>query len=223
MINLATSILRMNLNREWRLYFSKTENRKAMGITLILAGIILPVIVPMLQWVQQRKGLELNDPVLSMLPAVDLSWPIFISMVGVVIYSLAIATIRPVLMIRLLAAYCCMQIFRTLMLILVPLDPPKGLIYLMDPLVHHTFYSGVNITRDLFFSGHAATVFLLYFALKRRIILLVAVLVSVMLLIQHIHYTIDILAAPFFSWLSIKCLPPKYFGELKKEPLEGAH
>jgi membrane-associated phospholipid phosphatase len=56
------------------------------------------------------------------------------------------------------------------------------------------------MTKDLFFSGHTTTMVLIFLCLKKRtdktIALMAAFAVAYLLLVQHIHYTIDVLAAP---------------------------
>ena len=89
---------------------------------------------------------------------------------------------------------------------LFPLEPPAGLIGLVDPLSNFFYGHDKFITKDLFFSGHTSTMFLLYFCLvkpvDKRIALLVTVLVACLLLVQHVHYSVDILGGFVFGWFS---------------------
>ena len=96
---------------------------------------------------------------------------------------------------------------------LISLNPPAGLIPLADPLTN-LFYGLHYITHDLFFSGHTATVCLIFFCLKAEwtsdFTGFASVLLGFLLLIQHVHYTIDILAAPVFTYAVYRspgCLP----------------
>jgi hypothetical protein len=86
---------------------------------------------------------------------------------------------------------------------LVSLNPPVGLIPLADPITNQ-FYGIHYITHDLFFSGHTTTVFLIFLCLKKKAdriyVLLASLILGVLLLIQHVHYTIDVLAAPVFTY-----------------------
>jgi membrane-associated phospholipid phosphatase len=88
---------------------------------------------------------------------------------------------------------------------LVPLDPPAGLIGLADPLSNF-FYGPKFITRDLFFSGHTSTVFLLYLCLPgkadKKLALAATLSVAILLLVQHVHYTLDVLGGFLFGWIS---------------------
>ncbi|MDH3251922.1 MAG: sphingomyelin synthase family protein, partial [Ignavibacteria bacterium] len=84
----------------------------------------------------------------------------------------------------------------------LPLDPPEGMIILRDPVVE-VFGPGAVLTRDLFFSGHTGTLFILFLTARMtalRLLFGIATLtVAVLLLWQHVHYTVDVLAAPFFT------------------------
>ena len=89
---------------------------------------------------------------------------------------------------------------------LVPLDTPKDLVLLTDHVNDGLFYSNTVITKDLFFSGHTTTVFILYLAVRnlllKFLLLILTISIAFMLLIQHIHYSVDIAGALFFTWAS---------------------
>jgi membrane-associated phospholipid phosphatase len=85
----------------------------------------------------------------------------------------------------------------------LPFDPPSSMIPLKDPFVQ-LFGTGKLLTRDLFFSGHTATLFLLFLVVDKKpykqLFLFLTVLVAVSVILQHVHYFIDVLAAPFFTF-----------------------
>ena len=107
-------------------------------------------------------------------------------------------------MIVFLWSYVIMSISRLVVITAVPLNPPAGLLELKDP-ISNTFYGMKVVTKDLFYSGHTSTVFLMFLCVKKRkdkITLLAAtLLVGFLLLLQHVHYTIDVLAAPVFTFI----------------------
>lgn len=159
---------------------------------------------PFCQYIETRQGTLLNDWLLNRLPAHDVSLPIFI-----IIWSVGGLTVCRIvgdanLFSRLVWAYALIFISRMLTISTVPLAPPKGLIELADPLSNIFYGSGAPfITRDLFYSGHTAILVLMALCLKKptekKLAMLGAAVVGVLLLVQHVHYTVDVLAAPFFS------------------------
>lgn len=155
-----------------------------------------------------REGIQLNDILLSILPAKDCSEAIFI-----LIWScVALATIRflnnPMLFIVFLWAYVALCLTRIITISLVPLDAPVGLIPLRDPLSNY-FYGQIFITKDLFYSGHTATLFLIFLCLEKKndklMVLFATGVVGLLLLVQHVHYSMDVLAAPFFAYFNVFC------------------
>jgi membrane-associated phospholipid phosphatase len=100
-------------------------------------------------------------------------------------------------------AYSVMALFRIAAMYLAPLEPPPGIIELRDPFVEF-FGGGRTLTRDLFFSGHTSTMFLLFLVMPgRRLRIAYAcftVIVGLCVVLQHVHYTVDVFAAPFFAY-----------------------
>lgn len=91
---------------------------------------------------------------------------------------------------------------------LVPLDPPIGIIPLRDPFVEGFFYDDKVLVKDLFFSGHTSNMVLLtlFMDIKwlKNILILASIIVGYLLLVQHVHYAIDVFAAPFFAYLAYR-------------------
>jgi membrane-associated phospholipid phosphatase len=97
----------------------------------------------------------------------------------------------------------------TFMMYLVPLNPPADMILLNDPFVQF-FATGQPLTKDLFFSGHTATIFLFYLVSEKKLFraffLIATVLVGTSVLLQHVHYSIDVASAPFFAYISYRLI-----------------
>lgn len=97
-----------------------------------------------------------------------------------------------------------MCLIRSASLYMVVLEPPATIIPLDDTLLVQVFYGGTSLKRDLFFSGHTANLILTGLMQDnkkiRQAILICAGLVGVMVVLQHVHYVIDVLAAPFFAY-----------------------
>jgi len=187
------------LKHNWTVIWnSRAKRYQMLAGTVILAAIIysLPFFFA---HIQARKGTVLNDWLLERIPPHDVSVFIF----GLIGAMALLITIRAIKDPAIYITYCWTMIFvyliRFVTLSLVALDPPPGLVPLVDPI--NSFFAGtVVITKDLFFSGHTATMVMIWLCLQKRtdkrIALIAAIAVACLLLVQHIHYTIDVLAAP---------------------------
>jgi hypothetical protein len=153
--------------------------------------------------IEKRQGVVLNDWLLAAVPAHNVSPFIFIIIWGMGLLILLRAIYKPEIYVTYIWALIFVCIARMISITLVALDPPVGLIKLADPLTG-VFYGEATITKDLFFSGHIATVTLIFLCLEKRtdkIIGFFSVLaIAILLVIQHIHYTIDIVAAPIITY-----------------------
>jgi hypothetical protein len=184
----------------WAATWNSRSKRFQMIIgTAIMLGIIftLPVFFA---YIQKRKGVVLNDWLLLRIPPHDVSVLIFALIWGMVL----LIVVRTIKNPSIYITYCWTLVFvylvRFVTLSLVALDPPLGLLPLVDPLGSVFYGHNAAITKDLFFSGHTTTMVLIFLCLEKRtdkiIALIAAFAVACLLLVQHIHYTIDVLAAP---------------------------
>ncbi|MFD2934122.1 phosphatase PAP2-related protein [Spirosoma flavum] len=153
--------------------------------------------------IEQHSGPVLNDWVLSQLPPYDVSLIIFLVIWAAGLLILIRSRRNPAVFMMFVYSYVIITLSRMLTINLVPLNPPVGLIPMVDPLTN-AFYGKVYITKDLFYSGHTSTIFLIFLCLRQRwdrlIVLLGSLLVGGLLLVQHVHYTVDVLSAFVFTY-----------------------
>ena len=130
----------------------------------------------------------MDDPVFHWFKAVDLNIVIFALIYGSLISGIVyLVRSNPRGLVIALQTYSLTIIVRMAMMYIVPLDPPIGTIDLQDPLVF-IIGTGTKITKDLFFSGHTATLFIN------------TLLVAVFVVLQKVHYTVDVMVAPFVAY-----------------------
>lgn len=188
----------------WQASWAEKDFQKNLFIGLIFLLLILYCYPTFFQYIEQRNGPIINDPLLKTFPAHDLSVPIFIFIWSSALCMLITSIKNPDLFLRFLIGYVLLSLLRIISISLFPLHAPLGIVDLVDPLSNH-FYGPHFITKDLFFSGHASTLFLICLCQRNRWIkyytLFASVMVGVFVLIQHIHYTIDVLFAYPFSYL----------------------
>jgi hypothetical protein len=188
-----------SIRQAWTAALQSPKKRDKLLIGSFIVAIILSALPIFFNHIQKRKGIVLNDWVLAHLPAYDVSVIIFAIIWGMAILIFIRALYNPVIYINYVWTLIFINIARMTSIYLVALDPPNGLIHLVDPLTG-IFYGNVVITHDLFFSGHTSTLVLIFLCLEKRtdkiLGFIAIVVVMVLLLVQHIHYTIDVVAAP---------------------------
>ena len=158
-------------------------------------------------YIESRSGPVLPDPLLDVLPGRNVSWLVFFILYSGVVVGLYANSRKPVYLLLSMQTYVFVMFMRCLTLTLFPLDPPPGYIPLREPVVQMFFTSdGRIISRDLFFSGHMSTLLALVFTVGRfpvrSVLIWFTCILAMLLLIQHVHYTIDILYAPIGAGLS---------------------
>ena len=192
---------------QWSAIWGERSFRNKTILGFIILIVIFGFFPFFFEVIEKRNGFVLNDPLLTLLPAYDLSIPIF-----AIIWSMAtFVAVRcfqsPDFFILLMWSFILLSLARIVSISLVALNAPEGIVILRDPIVS-IFYGKRYITKDLFFSGHTSTQFLFFLCLSKRndkiIALIATIAIGVMVLIQHVHYTIDVAAAPFFAYFVYK-------------------
>lgn len=191
----------------WPAAWASPGFRVRLGLVVGLLLGLLPVVPGFYHFIQARPGQRLADPLLALLPVHDVSTPTFALIYGAIAATLVFLLPRPALLLRAFWAYYFLQLLRMLTLWLVALEPPTTLVILHDPVMDRIFdVTTQPIVRDLFFSGHTATMVLLLLAGRgnrwRWALGLMTVAVGVLVLVQRVHYSYDVLAAPLFAWLA---------------------
>ncbi|UKJ09208.1 sphingomyelin synthase family protein [Solitalea lacus] len=191
------------LKFKWLQAFRTKGFQLSLIITLIYFGGLVVFMNHFFSYIENREGILLNDWILNQLEPVDLSTYIFGVIYSVLLVGLLYFFNTPFLLLRVLQTIVIIYSLRIITLYFIKLDPPKGIIPLSDPFVQKIAYNGIVITKDLFFSGHAAILLILFLAASNtwvKLLFLVSLLfVSIMLLWQHVHYTVDVLGAIIFT------------------------
>ena len=192
----------------WKTALERRGTRIQLAGLFIVITFYLWVLPDFFRYIQQRQGIILNDPILNHLPVMNLSVYCFTILYISVISTILYLVVRPDRMIIGLIGYVILLSLRLLAIYLIPLDPPSRIIPLEDPFIDKFFYVNMHITKDLFFSGHVSTVFILYLGVEssrlRQFLLVGCAFIAVILLFQHVHYTLDIVAAPLFAWAAYR-------------------
>ncbi len=187
-------------------YKLKSVQYKLLISVIILAAVLL-FYSRFLDYVEVREGFSFSDPVLGLFHPVDLTWLIFSLIYLSLLTGVIILVRNPVRLILAVQVYTLLIVIRVIAMYSVPFNPPPDMIPLNDPFVQF-FGSGKLLTKDLFFSGHTATLFLLFLVIDikpyKQIFLIFTIIVGFSVILQHVHYFIDVLSAPFFAFGSYR-------------------
>jgi hypothetical protein len=193
----------------WQEAWADASLRVQMVTAPILLWLVLRELAGFLVWVERRPGARLDDPILALIAPRDVTWFVFGLIYVAILLTLADVWRQPRVLVIGVQSYVLMILMRIAAMYVTALEPPAGMIPLGDPLVER-LATGTPLTRDLFFSGHTSTVFLMFLIARdpriKAVLLLCAAGVAVGVLLQHVHYAVDVLVAPLFAFASFRAV-----------------
>jgi hypothetical protein len=202
----SVSSYRRTVLVEWRQAFKD----KIFGLKLFLAPGLFFLYSSVTQklgnYVEMRKGIRLDDQVLNLLPRIDFSAPIFFLLYISLSMMIVTHLHKPRVILRVIEMHFWVAIIRQICILLIALEPPAGIIVLRDLFLENTVYPRHSpLTKDLFFSGHVASIWLYYLCSEHRYLryyLLIATgLMTFMILSMRVHYSYDVYGAIFITTL----------------------
>jgi len=191
----------------WKTELADKNYRNLFFISIIAISIVLILFAKYRIYNETRIGFVFVDPFQALFSPIDLTWSTFSLIYGGLLLGLYYFIQKPHVFVHALLTYSILVLFRILLMYSLPLEPPSTMISLRDPFVE-LFASGQPLDKDLFFSGHTATMFMLFlltYKFKIKWIFLIgSILIGLSVIIQHTHYTVDVLAAPFVAYSSYR-------------------
>jgi hypothetical protein len=193
----------------WRNAWANPVFRKKTIIGSVCLVILLSFLPLFFATIEKREGFQFHDFVLHRLTPYDVSILTFIIIWSMTVFLWIRCVQKPAIFIVALYSLILLFVIRMVTITLIPLNPPEGLIPLRDP-ISSLFYGGpqVFITKDLFFSGHTSTQLMIFFCLEKKKDKIAALLstftVATLVLIQHVHYTIDVVAALVLTGIIVR-------------------
>jgi len=198
-----------SISNKWKASWADKAFIRKFNITLGVCLFVYLFVANLLMMNKDRSGVLLNDPVQAFIQPRDFSTIIFFfTYIGVIAFVLHIIS-RPQVMQRAFIGFTVVFVMRALMIFVLPLAPPEGQITLYDPIVDlFVVGSAQELRNDLFFSGHISDLTFFIFCannkLLKNFLILCAIIVGFLLVAQRVHYTVDVLAAPFFAYLGYR-------------------
>lgn len=193
----------------WKIFLQSDRNRKYFYASLTGFAVMIVCVISSLAYIEKREGFVIEDWSLPILGTPrDFSIPVFSITYLAILYAIITTARQPKDFLRLINAYVMLELLRTTVLLLVPLNPPSQTLPLQDPVLQYSFYAGTIHLKDLFFSGHVATVSIAALFARRRSVQMLFWILSAatafMLVQQRVHYIIDVLAAPLFTFIAFR-------------------
>ncbi len=207
---------------EWKEFTQNRLKIVILVVSFLLVALSLHFAAVFICGIESRKGFAFDDPLLSIFKPIDLTWLIFFVLYFSVFFVLIHLIFKPEKLLLGFFSYTLLLGLRILSMYLLPLDPPKNIIPLTDPIIEN-FGTDITLTRDLFFSGHTSLMVLLFLLSEgklAKIILFIGILiVGLGVMLQNVHYSVDVLVAVFASYCSYNWMKSLllHFKLIKKE------
>lgn len=177
-----------------------------MFAAVAMAVVIMAGVPVFFSHIAVKPGWWPPDPLVANFGPLDVTWLTFAVLYGGIVFSVARAVPDPRLILRGMHAYAILQMLRMISMELLTLEPPPDIIPLIDPVTIAFYPGGVPFLKDLFFSGHTATLALMVCISRgtaaRWSMAVATIAVATLVVVQHVHWTVDVLAAPIFVWLA---------------------
>ncbi|HRI80302.1 MAG TPA: hypothetical protein PLR06_12280 [Cyclobacteriaceae bacterium] len=189
----------------WSLVLQSTRHRWAMAFCF---GMMLLMVFYMSTFyqtvIQPKPGILLDDPILNVLTPRDWSLTIFIILYVSLIHIIYVSVKSPNTIVIGMTTYCAVNLIRMGTMYLLTLEPPPGMILLVDPIATFLVYPDNGFAKDLFFSGHVSSMMAILLVETNKRIKMVKIIgtiaVGIFLAWQHVHYTLDLIVAPFVTY-----------------------
>src|SRR3989344_1642190 len=191
---------------EHRAFWTR-EHRRSLYVGLLLLFISLFIEVVAGRY-SARRALDasfVNDLILDNLAAVNLD---FIIVEGAIVFWVAVSVLlfsRPRYLLFGLKAIALFIITRSFFISLTHIGLYPDQIEFGVTDIGYRFYGLFTFQGNFFFSGHTGLPFLLSLVFWdnmpwRKFFLAVAIVFGVSVLLAHVHYSIDVSAAPFITY-----------------------
>jgi PAP2 superfamily protein len=207
--------------------------RKALLATLF-SWLSFAVMTVLAVWNEGRPGIPFHDPILAAVPYVARvdAWNYWIWLLAWLPGIAAVLVASPPTYVRLMIAAGICSLLRGIAIVATGLAPVNGIdanaalawdwalrwrvvLQILNPLsVFFEDSAHIWLTKDLFFSGHTASTFLLVlfgwpFRRLRWPFVAAHLVVVASLFLGHIHYTIDVAGGYAAAALAYACLRPR--------------
>lgn len=190
---------------DWQTAFATEKYALHLVAALLFFIITLLIEIQGGKRAKQTIAPSLPDVILDRLPVIDLNF-LFVETMGTLMTVFFLFQLtRPLNVPFVLATLSLFTLIRRAFLLMTPLGPPKNIIVNHGFKPHHKLaHKLFQGDGDYFFSGHTGLPFLFFlltpFTPLAAIFLVGSIFMAVAVLYMHVHYSIDVFAAPFIVY-----------------------
>ncbi|MEI8337717.1 MAG: phosphatase PAP2-related protein [bacterium] len=203
----------------------------SLGVGLIMFFIALVVQKAADIYVLSIKGTPVSDIILNNIPTFDIDSFIILSVLGLTFLAVVLFLAKPKYINFGIKSVALFIIVRAFFISLTHLGVnPHEVIFSPNSFGYSLYNFLYNSHNDFFFSGHTGIPFLLaliFWPEKkwRKIFFVISFIFGASVLLGHIHYSIDVFAAPFITYsifeLARITFPKDYENSHKTEPVKN--
>lgn len=199
------STIHNSLKQKYRIFLTK-ENIKSLVFSIILFIVSLIWEKVADDYVLKIKGVVVDDLFLSHLPSVDVTYLIVQGALLLTLLIIVLFLFKPKYINFGLKAMALFILTRSFFISLTHLGAyPNQLVFDTDTFGFKIYNLLFNTSNDFFFSGHTGMPFLMALIfwdnkLWRYVFLIISITFGIAVLLAHIHYSIDVFAAPFITY-----------------------
>ena len=188
-------------------FFTK-ERRRSLWEGLFIFALALIFQFYASAYVNRVSSNSVSDFFLNILPVINLNWFIIEGAFIAIFFSMALILAKPKYLIFTIKAVAIFIATRAIFIAATHIGIYPGQVN-PDAAFFDKLYTGLGLEAGFFFSGHTGLPLLMGVIfwdekLWRYVYMILAALFGIAVLFAHVHYTIDVLAAPYMTYGTFK-------------------
>jgi len=177
--------------------------RRLIALSVVLVAVALFADYRCGTYVTATPGAKVPDLILDRFDPIDMSGLFIYGYMALIVSMSAYPLLFRVRTFHIVAIqFALLLTLRSLFMIFTHLETPAGSV----PVHFPWFFHGLYFENDMFFSGHTAMPFLGFYLFRysslRYVYLVGAIVMGLVVLAMHVHYSVDVLAAYFMTYAS---------------------